>query len=57
MAHIVQNEAGPSTSASLGCHNNNTDDDRMIALVLSEEYADLDNAVARRVTNLSSMPV
>ncbi|XP_068667103.1 OVARIAN TUMOR DOMAIN-containing deubiquitinating enzyme 12-like [Aristolochia californica] len=32
------------------------EDDRMIALVLSEEYAKLDGAVARRVSHLSSIP-
>ena len=32
-------------------------DDRMIALVLSEEYAKLDGAVARRLSNLAPLPV
>jgi hypothetical protein len=34
-----------------------TDDDRMIAMVLSEEYAKLDGAMAKRLTNLTSIPV
>lgn len=33
------------------------EDDRMIALVLSEEYAKLDGAVARRLSNLAPAPV
>jgi len=33
-----------------------TDDDRMIAMVLSEEYAKLDGAMAKRLTNLTSIP-
>ncbi|WOL12599.1 hypothetical protein Cni_G21366 [Canna indica] len=56
MAYVVQNGAGPSASVSLSNHKDDTDDDRMIAAVLSEEYANLDNAVARRLSNLSSMP-
>jgi hypothetical protein len=34
-----------------------TDDDRMIAMVLSEEYAKLDGAMAKRLTNLTSIPI
>lgn len=56
MAHIYQNEAGPSTNI-LSSYENDTKDDRAIALILSEEYANLDNAIARRLSNLSSVPV
>lgn len=51
MAHIYQNEAGPSTNI-LSSYENDTKDDRAIALILSEEYA-----IARRLSNLSSVPV
>ncbi|RZR73598.1 hypothetical protein BHM03_00026177 [Ensete ventricosum] len=57
MDHIVHNEVGPSMATGLSSHNNDTDDDRMIALVLSEEYEKLDGAVARRLANLASVPV
>ncbi|XP_068645584.1 OVARIAN TUMOR DOMAIN-containing deubiquitinating enzyme 12-like [Aristolochia californica] len=43
----------PSSSRSV---EKETEDDRVIALVLSEEYAKLDGAVARRVSHLSSIP-
>ncbi|XP_074575302.1 OVARIAN TUMOR DOMAIN-containing deubiquitinating enzyme 12-like [Curcuma longa] len=55
MARIYQNEAGPSTNI-LNSYENDTKDDRTIALILSEEYANLDNAIARRLSNLSSVP-
>ncbi|KAG6490610.1 hypothetical protein ZIOFF_051917 [Zingiber officinale] len=55
MARIYQNEAGPSTNI-LSSYENDTKDDRTIALILSEEYANLDNAIARRLSNLSSVP-
>ncbi|KAG6511616.1 hypothetical protein ZIOFF_029689 [Zingiber officinale] len=55
MAHIFQNQAGPSTNI-LSCHENDTKDDRTIALILSEEYANLDNEIARRLSNLPSVP-
>lgn len=57
MEHIVHNEVGPSTATGLSSHSNDTDDDRMIALVLSEEYEKLDGAVSRRLANLASVPV
>ncbi|CAL9102248.1 unnamed protein product [Musa acuminata var. zebrina] len=56
MEHIVHNEVGPSTATGLSNHSNDTDDDRMIALVLSEEYEKLDGAVSRRLANLASVP-
>lgn len=45
-----------STSTSLSSEQE-MEDDRMIAVVLSEEYAKLDGAVARRVSNLAPVPV
>ena len=45
-----------SGSTSLGSQQD-VEDDQMIALVLSEEYAKLDGAVARRLTNLEPVPV
>nr|DAD30348.1 TPA_asm: hypothetical protein HUJ06_009199 [Nelumbo nucifera] len=33
------------------------EDDRMIALVLTEEYAKLDGAIGRRLSNLAHVPV
>lgn len=57
MTHIIQNEGGSSISTSVSSQRNDTDDDRMIAIVLSEEYASLDGAVARRLSNMSSVPV
>lgn len=47
---------GASSSSSLSSQQD-TEDDRMIALVLSEEYANLDGAVARRLSNLAPVPV
>lgn len=59
MAHMMQNEgaSSSSTSTSLSSQKSETDDDRMIAIVLSEEYANLDGAIAKRLSNLSSIPV
>ncbi|KAK9678041.1 hypothetical protein RND81_11G184200 [Saponaria officinalis] len=34
-----------------------TEDDRMIALMLTEEYSKLDGAIARRLSNLAPVPV
>lgn len=45
-----------SSSTSLSSHQD-TDDDRMIAVALSEEYAKLDGAVARRLSNLAPIAV
>lgn len=48
--------ASSSTSTSLTSQQD-VEDDRMIAAVLSEEYAKLDGAVGRRLTNLAPIPV
>jgi hypothetical protein len=50
-------EGASSSSTSQSSQKTETDDDRMIAIVLSEEYANLDNAVAKRLSSLSSIPV
>ncbi|KAG6438435.1 hypothetical protein SASPL_103378 [Salvia splendens] len=47
--------ASTSTSTSLSSQQD-VEDDRMIAVVLSEEYAKLDGAVGRRLTNLAPVP-
>ncbi|XP_050230687.1 OVARIAN TUMOR DOMAIN-containing deubiquitinating enzyme 12 [Mercurialis annua] len=47
---------GESSSSTSWSSQQGTDDDRMIALVLSEEYAQLDGSVARRLTNLAPVP-
>lgn len=57
MENIVQYEGASSSSAHSSSQTNETSDDGMIALVLSEEYASLDGAVASRLSNLSSVPV
>ncbi|PKI52532.1 hypothetical protein CRG98_027104 [Punica granatum] len=44
-----------SSSTSLSSQRD-IEDDRMIAVVLSEEYAELDGAVARRLSNLAPVP-
>lgn len=49
-------ESSSSTSTSLSSQQD-VDDDQMIALVLSEEYANLDGAVGRRLSNLAPVPV
>lgn len=48
---------GESSSSTSWSSQQDTEDDRMIALVLSEEYANLDGAVARRLANLAPIPV
>jgi tRNA G18 (ribose-2'-O)-methylase SpoU len=50
-------EGASSSSTSQSSQQTETDDDKMIAIVLSEEYANLDNAVAKRLSSLSSIPV
>ncbi|KAK3183939.1 hypothetical protein Dsin_031225 [Dipteronia sinensis] len=45
-----------SSSSSWSSSQKDTDDDRMIALVLSEEFANLDGAVGRRLSNLAPVP-
>lgn len=57
MTHMHQYGGDCSSSSSLSSRNNGTDDDRMIAVVLSEEYAKLDGAVAKRLSSLPSIPV
>lgn len=47
---------GSSSSTSMSSQQD-VDDDKMIALVLSEEYAKLDGAVGRRLSNLAPVPV
>ncbi|KAL8557408.1 hypothetical protein ACS0TY_004729 [Phlomoides rotata] len=46
---------GSSSSTSMSSQQD-VDDDKMIALVLSEEYAKLDGAVGRRLSNLAPVP-
>lgn len=49
---------GDSSSGSTSWSSQrDTQDDRMIALMLSEEYTNLDGAVARRLSNLAPVPV
>lgn len=45
-----------SSSTSLSSQQD-VEDDCMIAFALSEEYAQLDGAVARRLSNLAPIPV
>lgn len=52
----TQNWGESSSSTSLSSQQD-VEDDRMIALVLSEEYAKLDGAVGRRLSNLAPVPV
>lgn len=47
-------ECSRSTSES---SQQEVEDDRMIAVVLSEEYSQLDGAVGRRLSNLAPVPV
>lgn len=56
MTERFHGAAGCSNFASAG-NQMGTEDDRMIAMVLSEEYANLDGAVGRRLSHLSSIPV
>ena len=48
---------GESSSSTSLSSQQDVEDDRMIALVLSEEYAKLDGAVGRRLSNLAPVPV
>ena len=57
MAHIIHSEGGLSSLTSTSSQGTDTDDDRMIAIILSEEYGSLDGAVARRLSNMPSIPV
>ncbi|TVU14710.1 hypothetical protein EJB05_38196, partial [Eragrostis curvula] len=56
MTHRFPNESASSSSTSMSSQKSETDDDRMIAMVLTEEYAKLDGAMAKRLTNLTSIP-
>ncbi|RLM75039.1 hypothetical protein C2845_PM15G07110 [Panicum miliaceum] len=56
MTHMFPREGASSSSTSMSSQRSETDDDRMIAMVLSEEYAKLDGAMAKRLTNLTSIP-
>ncbi|XP_052180195.1 OVARIAN TUMOR DOMAIN-containing deubiquitinating enzyme 12-like [Diospyros lotus] len=47
---------GESSSSTSLSSQRDVDDDRMIAVVLSEEYAKLDGAVGRRLSNLAPVP-
>ncbi|XP_074275120.1 OVARIAN TUMOR DOMAIN-containing deubiquitinating enzyme 12-like [Silene latifolia] len=54
MTNGFHSECSSSTSRS---SQPDTDDDRMIALMLTEEYSKLDGAIARRLSNLAPVPV
>lgn len=56
MTHMFPRGGASSSSTSMSSQRSETDDDRMIAMVLSEEYAKLDGAMAKRLTNLTSIP-
>ncbi|KAG0480696.1 hypothetical protein HPP92_011554 [Vanilla planifolia] len=56
MTHTFLSEEGCSSSTSLSSEKGDIDNDRMIATVLSEEYANLDGAVGRRLSTLPSIP-
>ncbi|KAI6700913.1 hypothetical protein NL676_015237 [Syzygium grande] len=47
---------GESSSSTSLSSQQDLEDDRMIALVLSEEYAQLDGGVGRRLSNLAPVP-
>ncbi|ESQ26987.1 hypothetical protein EUTSA_v100197690mg, partial [Eutrema salsugineum] len=44
---------GDSSSSTSWSSQKDTEDDQMIALMLSEEYTKLDGAVGRRLSNLA----
>lgn len=48
---------GECSGSSSVSSQQDTEDDRMIAIILSEEYAKLDGAVGRRLSNLAPVPV
>lgn len=54
--HWGESSGSGSGSTSLSSQQD-VEDDRMIALVLSEEYAKLDGSVGRRLSNLEPVPV
>ncbi|XP_048336659.2 OVARIAN TUMOR DOMAIN-containing deubiquitinating enzyme 12 [Ziziphus jujuba] len=52
-----QSQCSSSTSfSSSSQQDTDMEDDRMIALILTEEYANLDGAVARRLSDLAPVP-
>jgi hypothetical protein len=53
---MLPNGGASSSSTSMSSQRSETDDDKMIAMVLEEEYAKLDGAMAKRLTNLTSIP-
>jgi hypothetical protein len=57
MTHMFPREGASSSSTSMSSQRSETHDDRMIAMVLSEEYAKLDGAMAKHLINLTSIPV
>ncbi|PWZ52477.1 hypothetical protein Zm00014a_010342 [Zea mays] len=56
MTHVFPREGASSSSTSRSSQRSETDDDRMIAMALSEEYAKLDGVMAKHLTNLTSIP-
>ncbi|PKA59402.1 hypothetical protein AXF42_Ash019556 [Apostasia shenzhenica] len=56
MTDLYQHEGSCSSSTSISSDRSETDNDRMIAVALSQEYANLDGAVGRRLSSLSSIP-
>ncbi|KMZ69321.1 OTU-like cysteine protease-like [Zostera marina] len=56
MAHSQKEVASSSNSIAPLSRMRDTEDDRMIALLLSEEYAKMDGAIGRRLTSLPSIP-
>lgn len=60
LKQLVRNELynmGDPSSSTSWSNQKDTEDDRMIALMLSEEYTKLDGAVGRRLSNLAPVPV
>eukprot|EP01018_Ginkgo_biloba_P009110 Gb_08941 [translate_table: standard] len=52
-----QESVGESSSSSALSSQQDIEDDRIIATVLSEEYSKLDGAIGRRLSHLNSIPV
>ncbi|KAJ4832740.1 OVARIAN TUMOR DOMAIN-containing deubiquitinating enzyme 12 [Turnera subulata] len=53
---IQQKSGGECSSSTSWSSQQEVEDDRMIAVVLSEEYAKLDGAVAKRLSSLAPVP-
>ena len=47
MTHMFPNEGASSSSTSMSSQKSETHDDRMIAMVLTKEYAQLDGDMAK----------